>query len=266
MLSIGEFSKICLVTTKTLRYYDEIGLVNPVHINNDSGYRYYDISQLNTMILINRLKGYELSLEDISEIISDKTNEIMLSKILTKQKELLAKKENYDLLLSKIESDIISLSKGENIMSYLDKLAVKLVERPTINVLFQKQTMAMADFDKYLGKLCRRVFEEKLTVQGGPIAIYYDEDFDPNKCTIELAIPIKEVVTGTRDLVGGLCANVTHKGRYSDLPSSYAKLASWIEKEGYVLTAPPYEIYLTDPKDTKPDDHITEIYFPVKKK
>ena len=71
MLSIGEFSKICLVTTKTLRYYDEIGLVKPVHISNDTGYRYYDISQLSTMILINRLKSYELSLEEIAEIIDD---------------------------------------------------------------------------------------------------------------------------------------------------------------------------------------------------
>ena len=190
----------------------------------------------------------------------------MFSKILTKQKELKAKKENYDLLLSKIESDIMSLEKGENIMSYLEKLEVRLVERQAVNVLCQKQTIAIADFDKHMGKLCKRIVEEKLTAKGGPIAIYYDEDFNPNKCTVELAIPIKEVVTGTRDLAGGLCANVTHKGRYCDLPSSYAKLASWVEKEGYEIILPPYEIYLTDPKDTKPDDHITEIYFPIKKK
>ncbi len=29
MLSIGEFSKLCLVTTKTLRHYDQINLLNP---------------------------------------------------------------------------------------------------------------------------------------------------------------------------------------------------------------------------------------------
>ena len=34
MLSIGEFSKICKVSTKTLRYYDEIGLINPSKINH----------------------------------------------------------------------------------------------------------------------------------------------------------------------------------------------------------------------------------------
>ena len=50
MLSIGEFSKICKVSTKTLRYYDEIGLINPSKINQENGYRYYSIEQLETML------------------------------------------------------------------------------------------------------------------------------------------------------------------------------------------------------------------------
>ena len=55
MLSIGEFSKICKVSTKTLRYYDEIGLINPSEVNPDNGYRYYAIEQLEKMLFINRL-------------------------------------------------------------------------------------------------------------------------------------------------------------------------------------------------------------------
>ncbi len=39
MLSIGEFSKICEVSTKTLRYYSEIGLIYPDEINPENGYR-----------------------------------------------------------------------------------------------------------------------------------------------------------------------------------------------------------------------------------
>ena len=40
MLSIGEFSNICKVSTKTLRYYAEIGLLEPSVINPENGYRY----------------------------------------------------------------------------------------------------------------------------------------------------------------------------------------------------------------------------------
>ena len=45
MLSIGEFSKICQVSTKTLRYYAEIGLILPNEINYENRYRYYYIDQ-----------------------------------------------------------------------------------------------------------------------------------------------------------------------------------------------------------------------------
>ncbi len=69
MLSIGEFSKICNVSTKTLRYYEEIGLILPNQINKETGYRYYSIEQLETMLFIKRLKAYNFSLEQIKAII-----------------------------------------------------------------------------------------------------------------------------------------------------------------------------------------------------
>ncbi|MBS7021417.1 MAG: MerR family DNA-binding transcriptional regulator, partial [Firmicutes bacterium] len=50
MLTIGEFSKLCQVSTKTLRYYEEIGLIFPSQINSENGYRYYDILQLKIML------------------------------------------------------------------------------------------------------------------------------------------------------------------------------------------------------------------------
>ena len=56
MLSIGEFSKICQVSTKTLRYYAEIGLILPDEINLENGYRYYSIDQLEQKK--HRMKNY----------------------------------------------------------------------------------------------------------------------------------------------------------------------------------------------------------------
>lgn len=43
MLSIGEFSRVCGVTSRTLRYYDKINLIKPSHIDIASGYRFYDL-------------------------------------------------------------------------------------------------------------------------------------------------------------------------------------------------------------------------------
>ena len=93
MLSIGEFSKICQVSTKTLRYYAEIGLILPNEINYENGYRYYYIEQLEIMLFIKRLKSYNFSLEEIKIILkSEELKEEKLYSYLIKNKEKLINK------------------------------------------------------------------------------------------------------------------------------------------------------------------------------
>jgi DNA-binding transcriptional MerR regulator len=46
MFRIGEFSKIAQVPGSLLRYYDEIGLLEPAHTDPATGYRYYSAKQL----------------------------------------------------------------------------------------------------------------------------------------------------------------------------------------------------------------------------
>ncbi len=46
MFKIGDFSKLSQVTVKTLRYYDELGLLKPVEVDRFTGYRYYSADQL----------------------------------------------------------------------------------------------------------------------------------------------------------------------------------------------------------------------------
>lgn len=40
MLKIGDFAKRSGVSVKTLRYYDELGLLKPARVDERSGYRY----------------------------------------------------------------------------------------------------------------------------------------------------------------------------------------------------------------------------------
>ncbi|MCI8639947.1 MAG: MerR family transcriptional regulator [Coprococcus sp.] len=64
MFTIGEFSKICQVSVKTLHHYDRIGLLKPEKVDTYTGYRYYSQNQMDTMLLIQRLKRYGFSLEE----------------------------------------------------------------------------------------------------------------------------------------------------------------------------------------------------------
>ena len=73
-LKIGEFSRLCRVTVRTLRHYEEIGLLVPEIVDQFTGYRYYSIEQLQKMQSILQLKGMGFSLEEIRELYEDDTH------------------------------------------------------------------------------------------------------------------------------------------------------------------------------------------------
>ena len=71
MFKIGDFSRLSFVTVKTLRYYDEIGLLRPVKVDRFTGYRYYSAAQLPRLNYIVALKNLGLSLEEVATLINE---------------------------------------------------------------------------------------------------------------------------------------------------------------------------------------------------
>ncbi|MBD8499684.1 MerR family transcriptional regulator [Paenibacillus arenosi] len=274
MLSIGEFSKICEVSTKTLRYYAEIGLIQADEINPENGYRYYSIKQLKKMLFITRMKSYQFSLEEIKAILEleeDVAEERLCTVLHRKRNEIQDRLHALEYTINQITNDISNLEKGIPIMSYLDQIDVQLVEIEPLNLLYIRKMMSKDDYaagyGMYFSSLYEKIATEQLTLLGAPMTIYHSSEYNPSGNDTEFAIPIKEVVKGTRDLAGGLCARTVFTGPYSELTSIYARLREWIEHENYELVNSPYEIYVTDPKQSAaPEEMVTEVYFPVRKK
>lgn len=273
MLSIGEFSKICAVSTKTLRYYAEIGLIYPDEINPENGYRYYSIEQLETMLFINRLKSYNFSLEEIKTILELKASrdeKIYLS-LIKKKKEVEKQVQEFEKTLDQLNNDISNLKQGKSIMSYLESIDVRLVEVPMMYLLSIRKMVHEYDFaDEYgncFSKLFRKIADDKLTILASPMVLFHGAEFSQFGLDTEFAIPVKEYVTGTRDFYPGLCLKTILQGSYSGLSSVYTKQREWAEKEGYESNNALYEVYVTDPSQvSKESELITEIYYPVKKK
>lgn len=267
MLSIGEFSKICGVSTKTLRYYDETGLLKPTEINPESGYRYYAISQLKTMLFINRLKAYHFSLEDIRDLLlDDPTEERLGAALQRKQEDIRDMLAEYGYILQKMQGDITNIERGIPVMSYLDHIEVQLAETQPMNILSIRKVTSTGEHSTFFPQLFATIAKENLTPMGPPMTIYHDPEFKPEASDTEFAVPVKEAVKGTRELPGMLCAKSIHRGPYEELTAAYAGLQAWIEKEGYAVVDAPFEVYLTDYTKLPQEQMVTEVYFPVKKK
>ncbi|MDF2678823.1 MAG: MerR family transcriptional regulator [Brevibacillus sp.] len=71
-LSIGEMAKLRGVSVDTLRHYDKIGLLKPYHIDPDTGYRYYSISQYEVLGTIKELRRIGFSLEEIKDFLTNR--------------------------------------------------------------------------------------------------------------------------------------------------------------------------------------------------
>lgn len=272
MLSIGEFSRICEVTTKTLRYYEEINLLNPVSINEDTGYRYYAIEQLDTMLFINRLKSYEFSLEEIKDILNAKEQkeEKLFTILKHKQVEMDSKIQDYQKTLEQMNQDLLLLHQGKSIMSYMNDIDVCLTEVSNMNLLSIRCMVLKEDFpEQYVrcfGRLMKRIQNNNLTITAAPMVLFHSSEFNVSGMDTEFAFPVKEVVTGTRDFNPGLCVKTVLKGSYEGLPSVYTRQLQWAAKEGYSNNEALFEMYLVGPHDAKSEeDFVTEVYFPVKK-
>lgn len=263
MLSIGEFSRIGNITSKALRYYDEIGLLSPYFVDSNNNYRYYHVTQLRHLLLINKLKSYDFSLEEIKAILMDPTE--LLDLLSTKEEVLKNKAIHLEIIRENIEKDILRIKKGEDIMSNLNEMQVQLVDRKAINVVTVREKINIKDYGTLMASLFNKITKLYFTPLGPPMAIYYDLEFNPEESDIELMIEVAEKNVESKEFPAYKTAMISHKGDYSSLPEAYTKIQEFIVAENLQIIAPPFEIYLTDPETTEARDNIVEIHFPIGK-
>lgn len=112
MKTVKDVSEITGVSIRTLRYYDEIGLLKPTKLT-DSGYRLYDNKALEKLQEIMFFRELDIPLIDIKKIIENPNYD--KEQVLLAQKNFLEKKRNR---LNGIIELITDVMKGVNTMSF----------------------------------------------------------------------------------------------------------------------------------------------------
>ena len=124
--TIKKLSNLAGVSTRTLRYYDEIGILKPARINS-SGYRIYGEKEVDRLQQILFYRELGINLENIKEIISS-TNFNETVALKQHYKELLARRHQLDVLIENVEKTIsnkegrIKMSDKEKFEGFKKKL------------------------------------------------------------------------------------------------------------------------------------------------
>lgn len=261
---IGMFAQMNHITVKTLRFYEERGLLIPAKIDQESGYRYYAMSQMEKLHKIQALKEMGFSLEDIRLLEASQSEKNFLlkkkSEILTKIADLtrqLAILEGY------INGDVGELSTPVRIRTIPATICAAMTYRiesyDNLFDLMPKMGMKMEEAG------CECAIPEYCFTH------YLDAGYKEENILVEICQAVKERKTDSEGLFFKefpqmQMACVYHKGSYDKFPSSYAAILKYIETNGYKIVGNIRENYIDGVWNKGSEEEwLSEIQIPVAK-
>jgi DNA-binding transcriptional MerR regulator len=268
MIKIGTFSRISQVSVKTLRFYDEIGLLKPAEIDRYSGYRFYSFEQLPRLNRILALKELGFSLEQIAQVLSQGLSSEEFRGILRlKLAEIQVRLQSDQEMLARIETRLKQIEQ-ENQMPTYDILVKKLepiAVATTRGIIpsYPEQGGLWNTLESYLAA-------HKVQADGPCFTIYHSDEpeidaevCEPLAATFQANDPVQSYTLQGVDAA----ASTLHHGPFVTIGEAYASLTKWIEENGYQICGPSREIYLRPPHNGSQTDPntLTEIQFPIRK-
>lgn len=269
MYRIGEFSKLCQVSIKTLRYYDEIDLLKPEYIDAKSNYRFYTTEQLVKIHQIQSYRQIGMSINEIQLILRGKDEETIIKK---REEEITEEIKRLQEQLSRV--NFLKEEKDEE--AYMNYHAI-LKEIPEYTVYSAKMTLKnYNDYFTVIPELGAKVLEMNPGIKCVTPEYCFIRNLDMEYRENDIHIEFCEAVDRMGVCPEGVefkviepvtVISVMHRGSYKDFGLAYAYVFNWIEKNEYLATESPRESYIDgiwNKEDEK--DWLTEIQIPVMKR
>ena len=265
LYKIGMFAAMNHVTVKTLRFYEEQGLLMPACINRENGYRYYTLSQMAVLHQITALKMAGFTLEEIAHIHSGADEEAVLRK---KKSELVAQIAELTRQIAMVDG---YLSKKKTGLSR--PVLIKTIPETTVAAMRVRLESYDSLFDVMpeMGALM-----EKAGCECALPEYCFTNYLEPGYKDEDILVEICEAVTGAKQEMGGLyfrtlpeiqAACIFHRGSYGTLPESYETVLKYIEENGYEIAGAIRESYIDGVWNQEEESGwLTEIQVPVRRR
>lgn len=265
MITIGDFAKLGRVSVRMLRHYDSIGLLTPLRTDPHTGYRYYEVSQLQRLNRVVALKDLGLRLEEVRQIVDDElTGSDLRAMLRLRHAEIQSQIRHDQYRLAQVEARL-RLIEMETDMS-APTVVTKTVD-PIKNVGLR--TLAGSQTSDDIGPVIQSLYPQIMDAFGaaevtpvGPSVAYYSPapDQSEDAVWVHATFPVAgESVTGLDifDIPGGEVASLIHRGSMDTIDSTYQELNRWVSEQGFTLNGQAREIYLEMSDDQA--DWVTEV-------
>lgn len=261
---IGLFAQMNHVSVKALRFYEEQNLLIPRSIDEETGYRYYTLSQMEELHRILALKEAGFTLDDIKRLNVSKDEESFL---INKKNEILTKISNLTVQLSKIEG---YLHKGSYPLAY--PIMIKKIPS-VICATLKRRIDGYEDLFTLMPEMGKLMEEAgcECALPEYCFTNYLEPGYKEDKILVEVCESIvkKEKEVGElkyKEFPEVEVASIYHKGPYALLPKAYSEILRFIDENGYEINGNIRENYIDGiwNKDSE-DEWLTEIQISIKK-
>ncbi len=270
-MRIGDFSKLSRVTVKTLRYYDDVGLLKAAHVDGFTGYRYYTYDQLPRLNRILALKDLGFSLQEIGQLLNDRlTVEQMYGMLKLRQAQIRQHMQEESERLARVEARLRQLTQEEGMSTY--DVRIKPVAALRVAAL-RAVVPTPPDQGQLWQELYLHLAREGVQPDGPCLTVYYDEEYKERDWDLEVCEPIAGDLRPTERIqvrnleAAEQMAYVVHHGPFTTIGEAYDALMKWVSENGYRIIGPAREVYLRAAEKGRQDDPetVTEVQFPVEK-
>ncbi len=271
MFKIGDFSKVAQVSGRLLRYYDEIDLFKPIHIDTATGYRYYTAEQLPDLNRILALKNLGLSLDQIGRMIQDNisTDEIR-GMLLLKKSQIEQNLREEFFRLQAVESRLRQIDQAGS-WSDLPVAIKDIPPQPFLST--RKRDIPSGGFYKFYDEVVRTLSASNTKTYGACICVTHNELMEDeldlelgyvvqDNSTTKLALPNNpDMELGI--LEGAQMATLVHVGNWATGLESYQALGTWVEQSGFRIVGAGREVFIEVEVGQVSEENIYEIQFPI---
>lgn len=238
MYKIGELSKLTKIPVKTLRFYDNEGILIPDRIDKFTGYRYYSASKISDCYRILALKELGFTLEQIKAQLN-----ISKSELMVKENELNELKSQTEKRIRNLQALYSSLENNNGVFN------VVVRKSDDICVAFMRRILSNNDeintlFDEIVTSLPKEIIESRYVI------IDYDTEYGDELFDVGLGVaingklPKNELIQEKTIKFDNLtaCLACTEE----DYENAIVFINKYIKENNYQIVGPVYKIIYKD--------------------
>lgn len=265
LISIGRFSRLTGLSIRALRLYNAEGILEPNHIDSETGYRYYTLDQLDLAERIKLLRECEMPLEQILALLRHPKE--TTQRLLEHQAHIQSRLQQHRQMLEKIDK-LIENTTEPFVVTY------KQLEPQAALCISENMLWSEENHQNTIGRLMGEIFTLnrtlKVPIVGAPFCVF-PVPWRKRQMDVYACMPIQSVVACQGrvqciEFPSLECASTIHRGDYNHTIQTIERLLAKIADDGYEVAGDIRETFLEHPLTVpNPEQYRTEIAVPVRR-